>query len=782
MQAITITPSLSIDPATGRLVFQPDNPKNCELTSHLNVSATIHGRQVDLLPENWSVLTVDKPVKRKLVFGNVTQNRIQLATTHPGVTLSLILSVTGNGSPVILQMEIQNDSADTLILERLTLLDIIPGDLILGDGDSSPEYSFYSQGWQSWSNTGAYKQDEKQPKSILKRFQIPMIINAGTPQPKEAGNFSGDMFGLLGDLENRKGLLVGFLSQEQQFGSLETWLSNQPSLRVWANGDRVHLAPGARLITDQLWVSFVDLNQPDPLAGYLDSVALANGIQSHIPVPVGWCSWYHFYQDIDTKNINANLDSVISLKPNLPLPLFQIDDGFETYPGDWYDFTDGFPNGLRPIVDKAKTAGLTPGLWLAPFIVHSKARLVKEHPDWLLRDDRGKPVTAGFVWNSFTLALDLTNPEALAYTCEVIRTAVQDWGFEYLKLDFLYAAALDGVYQDPSLSRAQVLRMGLEALREAAGPEITMLACGCPFGSALGLFEAMRVSADVSGYWKPHFPPISALLRNEPNMPSAENAIHNILTRAPFHKRWWINDPDCLLVRPDTDLSLAEVQSLATVIGLTGGSLLVSDDLPHLPADRLRLAQVLLPVIGERAQVPDLLERDIPTCLRVNLDGPTGPWHLLAIFNWQDEPANLDFTPERFGLPSNSSWWLREFWTGDIGQFQSGSPYRFTNVPSHGVRVVAVREVSPDQPVYLGSDLHLSQGMEVHQWKAKRSSLKFNLGLDHAISGKAQVYLPWQPKEATVNGKAVELQNSGIEGIYALALSTAEDQEIVIKS
>lgn len=781
MQTITIAPTLSIDPSTGSLSFQSEKNPHCKLQSHFNVAVNIKGQPVDLLPDSWQILEQDEPVKRRLSSGAIEQTRLLLGTAHPGVTVTLWAGVTGNNAPAILQMEIHNDSADTLILEQMILMDIAPGGLSLGEGGTTPDLTFYSNGWQSWSSTSAFRQGEKQHTSILKRFQNPMVVNPGTPQPKDRDHFTGDMFGLLGNLASQMGLLVGFLSQKEQFGSLDARLCPQAALKVWANGDHVHLVPGAHVITDPLWVSFVELSRPDPLGDYLDAVALEHAIPTNSPVPVGWCSWYHFYQDIDTKNINANLDSVITLQPDLPLSLFQIDDGFETYPGDWYDFTDGFPHGLRPIVDKAKAAGLTPGLWLAPFIVHPKAKLVQEHPDWLRRDERGKLVSAGFVWNSFTLALDLTHPDALAYACEVIRTAVQEWGFEYLKLDFLYAAALDGVYQDPTLSRAQVLRMGFEALREAAGLEITMLACGCPFGSALGLFEAMRVSADVNGYWKPHFPPVSAILQNEPHMPSARNAIHNILTRAPLHQRWWVNDPDCLLVRPDTHLTLAEVQSLSSVIGLTGGSILVSDDLPQLPKDRLRLAQALLPVIGERALVMDLLERDMPACLRLDLNGPTGAWYLLALINWEDGPVDLEFSVGRFGLAADTPWRLREFWTGDIGQMQAGSPYRYKAVPSHGVRVAAARQIDPGQPAYLGSDLHLSQGLEVTRWQPKRSSLEFSLGLGHSISGTVQLHLPWQPKEASINGLSVELQADSGANIYALQFSDADGTEINIK-
>ena len=43
--------------------------------------------------------------------------------------------------------------------------------------------------------------------------------------------------------------------------------------------------------------------------------------------------------------------------------------------------------------------------------------------------------------------------------------------------------------------------MGMEAIREAVGPDVTLLGCGAPFGPMLGLVEAMRIGPDVSGDW-----------------------------------------------------------------------------------------------------------------------------------------------------------------------------------------------------------------------------------------------------------------------------------------
>ena len=117
----------------------------------------------------------------------------------------------------------------------------------------------------------------------------------------------------------------------------------------------------------------------------------------------------------------------------------------------------------------------------------------------------------------------------------------------------------------------------------------------------------MRIGTDVAPWWHPEYKIIDPIYRLEPDEPAARNAIQNVLTRLPFHRRWWINDPDCLLLRPETKLSLAEVHSLATVIALNDGMLLLSDDLPALPPERTRIAQVLLPLLGTPSAYPGLV-------------------------------------------------------------------------------------------------------------------------------------------------------------------------------
>lgn len=625
----------------------------------------------------------------------------------------------------------------------------------------SGDLAFFANGWGSWNYTGTYQYHERFKRTRLGPFTTPMRLNAGTPQPRGRGRFASDFFGVLGDVTHRIGLLAGFLSQQQHFGSLEVFTDPfVPALRMWANGDRARLDPGETMVTDWACLGFLHLDAPEPLGPFLDAVAQEHGLPEEklatSEIPTGWCSWYYYFQNISPEIIQANIQAAKSLQPELPLQLIQIDDGYQAQVGDWLTFNERFPQGPTPLSGDIRQHGFTPGIWLAPYILHPRAQLIEKHPEWLLRNASGRPANAGFVWNTFTRALDLTNPDALEYTQEVIAAAAHSWGFDYLKLDFLYAAALPGFYQDQTQTRARVLRRGLETLRTAAGEQAFLLGCGCPLGSALGLFDAMRIGSDVAPNWHPRYLNTYFIFKSEPDFPSARNAIHNTITRSALHRRWWINDPDCLLVRPDSLLTLEEVRTLATAIAMSGGSLLLSDNLPHLPDERLWMAKALLPIIGKRPYVLDWFENATPTRLQIDLDGPLGGWHLLALFNWQDRPADLALNPGEFYLDTRREYLAREFWRGEVYTID-GAGHTWNAIPPHSCLFLAVRP-RHHQPMYAGSDLHVSQGLEVVGWSWKGASGRLELARPGLCSGSVDLSLPRPPRSATLDGRPVTWQ------------------------
>lgn len=762
--------------------------RGAPLLKDLRVGLSYHrGRLRHHLLDRWPAVAVTGPEMVASLHGQLRQLALVIEGDHLRCTLTFALPAE---LPMLFwKLEVENVGHSPVFVDRLDLLsagfiyrgrDDQPGEITFLNtperstsrgrhprADSSPELAFFSNGWQSWSYSGVYTAEDRYRRTRLGFLRSPVECDAGTPTPSRHGLFASHMFGVLGDRRSRSAILAGFLSQREQFGALEAFIGMpRPALRLWADGDGARLGPGASLNTDWACLTITHLDAADPLGPYMEAVARENGLPDE-PLnwqkpPVGWCSWYQFSSEdytaaLAAEDIRNNLAAIAGLQHSLPLDVIQIDDGFEAQVGDWSAFSRSFPEGVAPLAAEIRQAGFTPGLWLAPFIVHPRARLASERPGWLLGGRLGRPANAGFLWGSFCAALDLTHPEALEYAAEAIHTAVHRWGFPYLKLDFLYAAALPGRRHDPTRTRAQVLRIGLEAVRQAAGDQAFLLGCGCPLGPAIGLLDAMRIGADIARRWNPSFKGMEFFFKGEPDLPAARNASHNALTRAPLHRRWWVNDPDCLLLRPETQLTLAEVHSLATIIALTGGSVFLSDHLPALPPDRLRLAECLLPPIGRRPHVLDWFDHPTPQRLQLDLDGPAGAWHLIALFNWGDQPGELVLDPRDFYLDPQVAYYTREFWSGKIYRFGSkeltGSELTIPDVPAHGVQLFALRPCHPYQPQYLGSDLHISQGLEVAEWEYSEHGLQLTLQRPGPAQGKILVTLPRQPEEVLQDGR-----------------------------
>jgi alpha-galactosidase len=708
--------------------------------------------------------------------GPMQQCTLHIRTDHNGLDTAITFALPHEHPLLLWRMRIDNHGKRPIHMQRL---EMFRTGFIYAVGSARKtrkqtrgsislhsergDIVFYSNGWQSWSYSGTYDIWNRSRNTRLGFLRKVVTSNPDTPAHKGMGLFSSDMFAVYGDRIHRNGILLGFLAQQQHFGSLEAIIEPvHAALRMWANGDGARLDPGTFMVTDWACLQYVEMDTPDPLGPYMEAVARQHGINDAYPsqeqpVPVGWCSWYEHLENISADIIIENLQTAQQVHPNLPLDIIQIDDGFQVSTGDWLTANNKFPNGLTPLASEIKNKGFQPGLWLAPFIVSRSSQLFKEHPDWILRNRIGRISNAGFLpqWGfGLTCGLDLTNPDALHYIRKVLSTAAHVWGFSYIKLDFLYAAALKGQYKDSTKTRAQVLRTSLQTIREAVGDQVTLVGCGCPLGPAIGLIDVMRVGADVAQEWFPSFNGIHFFLKQEPDIPAVSLAIHNTITRAFFHRRWWINDPDCLILGQDLRLTLDEIHTLATIIALSGGSIMLSDDLPNLPPERLRIAQKLLPPIGKQPRVLDLFDKSSPAYLRLDLDSPSGPYHLLAVINWKDKPQPFKLYPSEFNLERDQQYIAREFWSGRVMRTE-GDCFTFDNIPAHGVIMLALR-TDQDRPQYLGSDLHISQGLEVSTWQVAHERLVVGLTTVSERDGVIDLALPSAPRHVTLNDHPLE--------------------------
>jgi len=274
--------------------------------------------------------------------------------------------------------------------------------------------------------------------------------------------------------------------------------------------------------------------------------------------------------------------------------------------------------------------GRRPGLWLAPFLVAPDSRTALEHPEWLARGFDGEPLVNMFnpPWgggrDGFMYGLDTTRDDVREHLRSLAATLVA-MGYEYLKLDFTFSPSFDGVWADPSYTPAQRVRAGFDAIRAGAGDDVFLLGCGVPLSNSVGVVDGNRIGADVAPAWS--LGEVQPFLAGyDGTQPATRHAWAATAIRSFLHRRVWLNDPDCVMLRTrETALTPTAARTWARAVGVSGGMVLVSDDLSLLDAE----ARVVLDEAvelsrladdaartGAVARCPDLLDGPEPTRLR----------------------------------------------------------------------------------------------------------------------------------------------------------------------
>ena len=367
--------------------------------------------------------------------------------------------------------------------------------------------------------------------------------------------------------------------------------------------DGIELAPGAGRAIAPLY--FERSREPAAVlaARWAAKLGEAMGARSRASFRRGWCSWYHYFHAITEDALRDNLQALAALRSSFPIEVVQLDDGFQSALGDWDETNRKFPSGLARIGAEIRAAGFEAGIWTAPFLAARDSHLMRDHPDWFIQDEGGAPLPAGYNPNwtrhddKFAYALDPSHPELRDHLERLFRKLVHQFGYSYLKLDFLYAAAAEGLRHGRNWTRAETLRHGLAAIRAGSGEDAFVLGCGCPLGAAVGMVDGMRIGPDVSPYWG-----------SGGGDPSTVHALDAIIARSFMHRRLWLNDPDCLMLRTkETQLSADERLALASVIAGSGGMLLISDNMSLLGEDQ---GQLFRDAAALAVQMDDGAERE----------------------------------------------------------------------------------------------------------------------------------------------------------------------------
>ncbi len=482
-------------------------------------------------------------------------------------------------------------------------------------------------GYQSWSpsDVAVFGVDEDRSR-IPGSIELIRAINQADQRVVDVEDeLRSEWLTVLVDDTNEP-VLVGFEGGDRHDGTLRL-RTGQTGTELWCEaflGDAVFV-DGERRDLHEVLVG-TGASAEALLDAWASTVGRVNNARVSAGHQVGWCSWYHYFHDVTQNDIESNL----RLSGDWPFDVFQVDDGFQFAIGDWLTTNEKFPDGLEAMAASIATHGRRPGLWLAPFLAAPDSRVAREHPEWLARGFDGEPLVNMFnpPWeggrDGLMYGLDTTLPEVQEHLRSLTATLVA-MGYTYLKLDFTFSPSFDGVWADRSFTPAQRVRAGFDAIRSGAGDDTFLLGCGVPLAHSVGVVDGNRIGADVAPAWSLS-EEVPMLAGYSGTQPATRHAWAATATRSFMHRRLWLNDPDCVMLRAEqTDLSTDAARTWAQAVGVSGGMVLVSDDLALLGD----AAHVLLDEAislsrqadeaarrGRVATAPGLLETTEPTTLR----------------------------------------------------------------------------------------------------------------------------------------------------------------------
>jgi alpha-galactosidase len=455
---------------------------------------------------------------------------------------------------------------------------------------------FFANGYQSWSESRLYDLDESIPR--LRGMARKHLGYSGDEHIAGIPRGRGMLHSWTYTYFKKPGatVLAGSLSERTGF---TLFLFDARSNILTVRKDLEGLALGHSFPALDIWVG--ESSERDVFDAWFQTMGLAIPA---VEAGMGWTSWYRHFTHISADILTHDLEGLT--QSGLPFRYFQIDDGWQTAVGDWLSIKPGFPQGMGNMAAKIKGKGLEPGLWLAPFVAWAKSELARRNPEWLLKDGHGKPIKAGWnpMWGGWYYALDFYNTGVRDYLSGVFHTVLDKWGYELLKLDFLFAVCLA---PPPGKTRGAVMWEAMEFLRTLAGKR-KILACGAPLGACFGQVDFCRIGGDIHLKWEHG---LLAWLRHRERVSSIAS-LRSTLGRWQLNGKGFLNDPDVFILRKEKQhLSVAQQHTILTINVLLGGLLFTSDDLGAYSPEQLSELAAALDLRGSLVQDVSMLELDV---------------------------------------------------------------------------------------------------------------------------------------------------------------------------
>ena len=465
--------------------------------------------------------------------------------------------------------------------------------------------------------------------------------------------------------ESPRMLLLGFSRYDYSDGTFI--LSVDPSggfqVEILADYDDLTLEEGSSVGTDPILELCGD-DYNALLREWAQCVARHTGKRIPEKIPCGWNDWQYYRNEKTQEDILENCEELLELKKQgVPCDFIQIDGGYCLHLSEWDTPSERFSMGIGELSRRIRSMGFRFGIWFAPYIQNIHTKVVREHPEWFLRDDKGELVRLGNSNVGESLLMDYTVEGTVPFLREKIRFLQEEWKVEWIKLDGPNIAAYRrGVLADKKVTVQQMLRKTLSIIAGEAG-NILVEGEGS-MTAAAGLVDLHRVQADNHPLWK-----VGETLY-------APTVYGKELLMSFLHRIWWCNHRENIVLRnfqsphsflrkkdpPEEEILFTENEcriQLASAVIAPGGFLL-TDPVKRMKKecpDRLKNLNLFSPLPDGCTEVLDPFPEDgsryASMYKRVN-----GTEVLYALLNFSDREKS-------FTLPPLESGFCRSLFTGE---------------------------------------------------------------------------------------------------------------------
>jgi alpha-galactosidase len=477
--------------------------------------------------------------------------------------------------------------------------------------------------------------------------RTPMLRENVGSQTKKS---SSHMYEML-RLSDGKYLFAGSLSWRI---FLPNFTLNDGGIEIWSHGEGKQLKPGQSIQYEQIvlkrsndWLSLLDQ--------FGAAIAVENGISKLKPADYkGWATWDYYGRVFTDKDVYKNMDALNKLAPEANM--VQIDGGWWIERGDYQTVRPNLPGGIKAIVSRIKSEGKTPGLHFDGFRGDAASEVCKAHPEYFLHDQDGKMIVEIKKMPDRVMTytyFDYSHPGARAHIADCIRNMKENWGVTYFKVDFMRYGLENDIKlkkkhvksikaHDPTITGVERFRLGMQAMREAMGPDSYFLGCSAVFGPCIGFVDGMRTGGDIHPRYEA-FPERS--LANLGNFYLSGKVFNGdadyVVFREAIDEDETVSQED---VKHGGSMTLNEAQMWADFNKVYGVTRLSSDNLMTLRPER----QALVKEVFQYPAMDETVPLDLWKHGKNKGDGfelvlaRKGNEVYLGVFNWGDTPKEYD--------------------------------------------------------------------------------------------------------------------------------------------